>query len=65
MRTHTLIFKEIPVKIGIYMPIHIPELPDIEIPDITPITNFSKMYIFNYLAPPAYQQLHHTAIIKK
>ena len=37
----TLIFMEMLLKIGGYMPIHISELPDIELPDIPPIPIFS------------------------
>ena len=44
MRTQTLMFKEMLVNMGVSTPIHIPQLPDIEIPDISPITNFSKMF---------------------
>ena len=50
---------------GVYMPIHIAELPDIEIPHIQPIPNFSKMSSSYNSAPPTYQHLHHTAIIQK
>ena len=34
-------FKVIIVNMGVSMPIHIPELPDIKLPDIQPIPNFS------------------------
>ena len=57
-------FKEMLVKMGVYMPINIPELPDIELPDIPPIPTFSKMYSSYKSAPPKYQNLHHTAIIQ-
>ena len=40
MHTQRLIFKEIIAKMGVYMPIHILEIPDIEFPEITPIPNF-------------------------
>ena len=65
MRAQMLMFKEILVKMGIYMPIHVTELPDIELPDIPPIPKCSKISSSYNSAPPTYQHLHHTAIIKK
>ena len=53
------------VRMGVYMPIHIPELPDIELPDIPPIPNFSKISSSYNSTPPTYQHLHNTAIIQK
>ena len=50
---------------GISMPIHIPELPDIELPDIPHISNFSKISIPYVSAPPTYQHLQHTTIMQK
>ena len=47
------------------MPIHIPELPDTERPDIEYIPNFSKMYNYYDSSPQKYQHLHHNAIIQK
>ena len=46
MSAQTLMFKEMIVKMSVYMPIHIPELPDIELPDIPPIPTFSKIFQF-------------------
>ena len=65
MRAHMLIFKEMLVNMGVYMPIHIPELPDIGLPEIPSIPNFSKMSSSYDSAPPIYQHLHHTEIIQK
>ena len=65
MHAQTLMFNEMLSKIGVYMPIHITEIPDIELPDIPPIPNFSKMSSSYDSAPPTYQNLHHTAIIQK
>ena len=42
MRANTLMFKKILVKIGVYMLIYIPELPDIELPVSPPIPIFLK-----------------------
>ena len=50
---------------GVYMPIHIPELPDIELPEIPPIPNFSKMSSSYDSYPPTYHHLHHSTIIQK
>ena len=50
---------------GVYMPIHITELPDIELPDIPHITKFSKISSSYDAAPPKYQYLHNTSIIQK
>ena len=41
MSSQMLMFKEMLVKMDVYMYIHIPELPAIELLDITPIPNFS------------------------
>ena len=65
MHAKTLMFKEVLVKMGVYMPINIPELPDIELPDIRTITNSSKMSSSYDSVPPTYQHIHHTAIIQK
>ena len=34
MRVQKLMFKEMIVETDVYMPIYIPELPDVELPDI-------------------------------
>ena len=65
MHAQTLMFKDMLVKMGVYMPIHIPELPDIELPDTPIIPNFYEMYRYYDSAPPTYQHLHHNAIMKK
>ena len=44
--------------------LHIPGFLDIKVPDIPPVTNFSKMSGYNNSAPPKYQHLHHNAIIQ-
>ena len=46
MRAQTLMFKEMLFKMGVYMPVNIPELTDIELPYIPPIPNFSKKFHF-------------------
>ena len=59
MRTQALMFKEMLVNMGVYMPIDIPELHVIELPYIPPILNFSKIYGSYDSALPTYQNLHH------
>ena len=65
MRAQALIFLEMLVKMGVSLTIHIPELPDIELPDIPPIQNFFKISSSHNLSTPTYKNLHHTAIIEK
>ena len=65
MRAQTLMFKEMLVNMGVYMHIHITELPDIDLPDILPIPNFSKISSSYNSDPPAYQHLRITEIIQK
>ena len=65
MCTQGLIFKEMLVNIGVSMPIHIPNVPDIKLHDIKSITNFYKMSGYIDSAPPTYNHLHHTSIIQK
>ena len=65
MRTHKLMFKKILVKMVVSMPIHIQEVPDIELPDIPPDTNLSKISGSNDSAPLTYQHLNHILIIQK
>ena len=65
MLTQTVMLNEMLVYMGVSVPNNIPEIPDIEIPDIPPISNFSKMSSSYNSAPPIYQHLHHTAIIQE
>ena len=65
MRTQALMFKEMLVHMGVYMPIDIPELHVIKLPYIPPIPIFSKIYGSYDSAPPTYQNLPHTIIIQK
>ena len=61
MRTQALMFKEMLFKMGVYTP----ESSYNELPDIPPITNVSKISSSYDSAPPTYQHLNNTAIIKK
>ena len=65
MRIQNRMWKEMLDYVGVYMPLHIPELPDIELPDTPIIPNFYEMYSYYDSAPPTYQHLHHNAIIQK
>ena len=58
-------FKKIKVNMCVSMPIHIPEVPSIKLPDILPNTNLSKISGYNVSTPPTYQHRHHNATIQK
>ena len=42
MRIQNRMWKEMLDYVGVYMPLHIPEVPDVKFPDIPPVTNCSK-----------------------
>ena len=65
MRAQKLMFKEMLFQMGVYMPIHITELPDIELLDIPHITNFSEMSSSYNSVLPYYHYPHHTSIIQR
>ena len=64
MRTKNLTFQENLVKMGVYIPIHSPDVPDIKLPVIPTLTKFSKISVYNYSAPPTYKDLRHMAMIQ-
>ena len=51
-------------SMGVYVHLHIPEVPDIKVPDIPPVTNFSETLGYKDSSPPTYQHLHHNSIIQ-
>ena len=51
-------------SMGVYVHLHIPEVPDIKVPDIPPVTNFSETLGYKDSYPPTYQHHHHNSIIR-
>ena len=51
-------------SMGVYVHLHIPEVPDIKVPNIPPVINFSKTLGYKELSPPTYQHLHINSIIQ-
>ena len=63
MITHNLTLKGMIASMGVSVPLCITEVPAIKVPDIPPVTNFSKMLVYKDSDPPTYQHLHHISII--
>ena len=51
-------------SMDVSMTLHIPELLDIKVPDIPPVTNFYKMLGYKDSTPPTYRHLHYNSIIQ-
>ena len=52
-----------PASMVVSVPLNISKVPDIKVPNMTPVTNFSKTLGYKDSAPPTYHNPHHNTII--